>query len=189
MASVLAIEYDEDNIGEDKTLSLSQEVYSLQLVVEMRTGEVRNLREQLARATQQLEQAEMGKEKLRKATARMEDLEEQLRIKNNMAKQLSQEKSQLEINMTNTNKEVDRMSKNVEALQWRIRNHFDVPIDNLTPETCKQEYQEHQRSSLPTLYSDQQKSFTDWITKHLISIPLDENISDGSNDITTNQFN
>jgi len=32
-------------------------VYSLQLVVEMRTGEVRNMREQMARATQQLEQA------------------------------------------------------------------------------------------------------------------------------------
>ena len=35
----------------------------------------------MARATQQLEQAEMGKERLRKATARMEDLEEQLKIK------------------------------------------------------------------------------------------------------------
>merc|ERR1711892_481415 len=157
MASVLAVEYDDDNIGEDKKLSLSQEVYSLQLVVDMRTGEVRNLREHLSRATQQLEQAEVEKERLRKATARMEDLEEQLRIKNHMAKQLSQERSQLEINMTNTKKEVDRMSKNVEALQWRIRNHFDVPLDNLTTETCKQEYQKHQRTSLPTLYSDQQK--------------------------------
>merc|ERR1711892_1109567 len=181
MASVLAIEYDEDNIGEDKKLSLSQEVYSLQLVVDMRTGEVRNLREHLARAIQQLEQAEMGKERLRKATARMEDLEEQLRIKNHMAKQLSQEKSQLEINMTNTKKEVDRMSKNVEALQWRIRNHFDVPLDNLTTETCKQEYQEHQRTSLPTLYSDQQKNCTDWITKHLISIQVPENQSMSTN--------
>ena len=72
-------------------------------------------------------------------------------------RQLSVEKCQLEINMTNNNKEVDRMSKNVEALQWRIRNHFDVPVENLTPETCKQEYQEHQRTSLPTLYMDQQR--------------------------------
>ena len=47
----------------------------------MRTGEVRNLREQLARATQQLEQEDIVKEKLRNATTRMEDLEEQLRIK------------------------------------------------------------------------------------------------------------
>ena len=81
MAKILAMEYEEDNMSEDKKRSLSQEVYSLQLVVEMRTGEVRNLREQLARATQQLEQVEMGRAKLRKATARMEDLEEQLKIK------------------------------------------------------------------------------------------------------------
>merc|ERR1712106_1139103 len=57
MAKILAMEYEEDNMSEDKKISLSQEVYSLQLVVEMRTGEVRNLRDQLARATQQLEHA------------------------------------------------------------------------------------------------------------------------------------
>ena len=86
MAKILAMEYEEDNMSEDKKRSLSQEVYSLQLVVEMRTGEVRNLREELARATQQLEQAECTKGKLRKTTARMEDLEEQLKIKYNMEK-------------------------------------------------------------------------------------------------------
>merc|ERR1719483_1036450 len=81
MVKILAMEYEEDNLNEDQKRSLSQEVYSLQLVVEMRTGEVRNLREQLARASHQLEQGELGKERLRKAIARMEDLEEQLRIK------------------------------------------------------------------------------------------------------------
>ena len=84
MVKILALEYEEedDNISEDKKRSLSQEVYSLQLVVEMRTGEVRNMREQMAKATQQLEQAEIDKQRLKKVTARMEDLEEQLRIKN-----------------------------------------------------------------------------------------------------------
>merc|ERR1712106_399095 len=100
MASVLAMKYDEDTMSDDKKMSLSQEVYSLQLVVEMRTGEVRNLREQLARATQQLEQAEGGKERLRKATARMEDLEEQLKIKTDLERQLSLEKSQLKKSVT-----------------------------------------------------------------------------------------
>ena len=84
MVEILAMEYEEENLSEDKKKSLSQEVYSLQLVVEMRTGEVRNLRDQLTRATQQLEQSEIDKEKLRKATARMEDMEEQIKIKNNM---------------------------------------------------------------------------------------------------------
>ena len=39
MVKVLAMEYEEDNLSGDKKRSLSQEVYSLQLVVEMRTGE------------------------------------------------------------------------------------------------------------------------------------------------------
>jgi hypothetical protein len=81
MVKILAKEYEKEDLSENKKISLSQEVYSLQLVVEMRTGEVRNLRDQLARTTQQQEQAEIDKGKLRKATARMEDLEEQLKIK------------------------------------------------------------------------------------------------------------
>ena len=69
-----------------KRRSLSQEVYSLQLVVEMRTGEVRNLRDQLARATEQLDQAEIVKENLENAITKMEDLEEQVKMKNNLEK-------------------------------------------------------------------------------------------------------
>ena len=86
MVKILAMDYEREPCGEDKRRGLSQEVYSLQLVVEMRTGEVRNLRDQLARATQQLEQAEIDNEKLKKATARMEDLEEQVKMKNSLEK-------------------------------------------------------------------------------------------------------
>ena len=42
MVNILAMEYEEENLSEDQKRSLSQEVYSLQLVVEMRTGEVNN---------------------------------------------------------------------------------------------------------------------------------------------------
>ena len=84
MVKILAMEYKGEPWGEDKRRSLSQEVYSLQLVVEMRTGDVRNLREQLARATQKLEQEEIVKEKLRKATARIEDMKEQLKIRTDL---------------------------------------------------------------------------------------------------------
>ena len=66
MAKMLAIEYEDDNFSKEKRRSLSQEVSSLQLVVDMRTGELRNLREQLERATQEKEQAEIVTEKLRK---------------------------------------------------------------------------------------------------------------------------
>ena len=81
MVNLLAMEYDKDPIRQKKKRRLTQEVYSLQLVVEMRTGEVRNLREQLAKTSQQLEEAQMEKDKLQNVSAKVEDLEEQLRRK------------------------------------------------------------------------------------------------------------
>merc|ERR1719220_2378807 len=56
MVAILAMETEEENLSEERKLSLGQEVYSLQLVVEMRSTEVRSLRQQLALATQQLEE-------------------------------------------------------------------------------------------------------------------------------------
>ena len=50
-------------------------------MVEMRSREVIHWRDPLARATQQLEQSESDKMKLKKEVSRMEDLEEQLKIK------------------------------------------------------------------------------------------------------------
>jgi len=161
MAKMLAMEYEEDNLGKEKRRSLSQDVYSLQLVVEMRTGEVKNLREQLARASQQLEQAETGKERLKRATSKIEDLEEQIKIKSKNERHLSVEKSYMEMNVSNTNKEVVRMKQNVESMQWRIRNKFDLPVQNLTPLTSVQQNQNELRTSLPTFVSDTEKLLTE----------------------------
>jgi len=140
MVKILAMEYEEEDLNEDKKISLSQEVYSLQLVVEMRTGEVKNLREQLARATQDLEQEELVQDKLRKALSRIEDLEEQLRIKAKLEKQLSVEKTELEMTVTNSNKAVERMSQNVEELQWRIKNNFELPVEIVTTEKIQDQH-------------------------------------------------
>ena len=81
MVSLLALEYEEENLSEEKKRSLSAEVYSLQLVVDMRTGEVRNLRDQLATLTHHLEIMQDVQTKLDKANNRIEDLEEQLKLK------------------------------------------------------------------------------------------------------------
>jgi len=143
MVKILALEYEEDdNISEEKKRSLSQEVYSLQLVVEMRTGEVRNMREQMAKATQQLEQADIDKQRLKKVTARMEDLEEQLRIKNQFERQLSLEKKELELSVTSSKKAAQRMSQNVEELQWRIKNNFDLPVEHYHNHTIVEQEQQ-----------------------------------------------
>ena len=48
--------------------------------------------------------------------------------KSAIEKQLSEEKSQLEQSVDSSNKAVERMSQNVEDLQWRIRNNFDLPV-------------------------------------------------------------
>ena len=81
MVSILAAEYEEENLSEEKKRSLSAEVYSLQLVVEMRTAEVRGLREKLATSQQQLEDAAVTRNSLQKAEAKIEDLKEQLKKK------------------------------------------------------------------------------------------------------------
>jgi len=128
MVAILAMEAEEENLSEERKLSLGQEVYSLQLVVEMRSSEVRSLRQQLALSTQQLEEMEATKVLLGKATARMDDLQAQLAEKARVGRQLSIEKTQLEMTVTSSNKAVERMSQNVEELQWRIRNNFDLPI-------------------------------------------------------------
>ena len=81
MIQILAEEYEEENLSEEKKRSLSAEVYSLQLVVEMRTGEVRSLREKLGIVTHQMESQAVTQSQLDKALARIEDLEEQLKQK------------------------------------------------------------------------------------------------------------
>ena len=81
MVTRLAEEYEEENMSEERKRSLSAEVYSLQLVVEMRSGEVRSLRDKMAEMTHQLERAANTQSQLDKAQARVEDLQEQLRQK------------------------------------------------------------------------------------------------------------
>merc|ERR1719450_283771 len=129
MVAILAEEYEEENLSEEKKRSLSAEVYSLELVVEMRTGEVKTLRSKLGNMTHQLETAANTQAKLDKAQARVEDLEEQLKQKVELEQRMSAEKYQLESSMTQSTKQMERMSMNVEELQWRIRNNFELPVD------------------------------------------------------------
>ena len=81
MVKILSMEYEEDNLSEEKKGILSQEAHSLQLVVEMRTKEVKSLREQLSKVTEGLEHADIVKEKLKEETEKMEGLEQQIKIK------------------------------------------------------------------------------------------------------------
>ena len=126
MVAILTMEA-EDEMGEEKKRSLQQEVESLQLVVEMRTAEVKRLRDQQAKMERQLEEFEVTREQLRTMKARVEDLQEQLVTKQRLERQLSLEKSQLEIEMEAEAKAAARMSLEVEQLQWRIRHNLELP--------------------------------------------------------------
>ena len=51
-------------------------------------------------------------------------------------RQLSLEKKELELSVTKSQKAAQRMSQNVEELQWRIRNNFELPVEH-----CEEHYQ------------------------------------------------
>jgi hypothetical protein len=117
LVTKLALEYEQEGSDTDKRRSLSQEVFCLQIIVGMKTDEMRNLREQVAITEQKLEQSENSEKKLSTVLARIEDLEEQVVIKERAQKQLLFEKSQLEISVLDASKAVTRLSQNVEELQ------------------------------------------------------------------------
>ena len=48
---------------------------------------------------------------------------------------LSSEKCQLETTVFNSSRAVERMSQNVEELQWRIRNNYELPVEICSPST------------------------------------------------------
>merc|ERR1712038_67267 len=129
--SILAEEDDPEKADEllspGKRQSLTREVESLQLVVEMRTAELHKLREERTRHLQQLEELEKTKAMLEKANARVEDLTVQLAAKTEVERQLSWEKSQLENFFQTESKNKTRISMQVEELQWRIKHNKELP--------------------------------------------------------------
>lgn len=129
--SILSSEDDPEKANEmlspSKRQSLTREVESLQLVVEMRTAELHRLREERTRHLQQLEELENTKALLEKANARVEDLTVQLATKTELERQLSWEKSQLENFFQTETKNKTRISMQVEELQWRIKHNKELP--------------------------------------------------------------
>ena len=54
-------------------------------------------------------------------------------------RKLSIEKSELEDNMNKRNIEALRMSQNVEELQWRIKNNYELPIQMFPAKSYSEE--------------------------------------------------
>jgi len=115
---------DFDVHGKDKRRSLSQEVFVLQIIVEMKTGEMRNLREQVAETQQKMEQMEVNRKKLNVALARIEDLEEQNVYKEKLTKRLSAENDKLQEDIKNSSSAAKMMNETVDVLKKRIRENL-----------------------------------------------------------------
>ena len=81
MVKILAMEYEEEHLSEERRHMLNQEVYSLQLVVEMRTKEVKGLRNQLSVVMRELEESKAAQTELRMETEKLEELEVEIRSK------------------------------------------------------------------------------------------------------------
>ena len=60
--------------------------------------------------------------------ARLDDLQAQVTAKDRAERRLEQEKCQLEQSVSSSSKAVERMSQNVEELQWRISNNYHLPL-------------------------------------------------------------
>lgn len=117
-----------------------------------------------------------AQQNLCKANARIEDLKEQLRLKEHRERQLFMEKTEMERTVTNSNKAALRMSQNVEELQWRIKNNFDTSVKVLV---------ENQASSTP---SSRKKSFFQVSEEMIEATSVTNNIEENHNLINIDAY-
>ena len=134
----------------------------------MRGQEIRRLKDERSCHLTQLEQLEQTREQLRKARAKVEDLQAQLENKTKMeryitkvlrgetsavlknifsSRQLSLEKSNLESSYEEETKQKSRMSMQVEELQWRIKNKLELPPTQVFEQQQQQQQQRLSSSS------------------------------------------
>jgi regulator of replication initiation timing len=97
------------------------EVDSLKSVLDMRTDEIRNLRQENARLEDRVEESEKAAAELKKVSALVEDLKAQIASKNNLERKLSAENRKLSSVAEREATEKKRLSLENEELQWRIR--------------------------------------------------------------------
>eukprot|EP00095_Tigriopus_kingsejongensis_P002636 maker-scaffold441_size170131-snap-gene-0.31 protein:Tk02636 transcript:maker-scaffold441_size170131-snap-gene-0.31-mRNA-1 annotation:"microtubule-associated tumor suppressor candidate 2 homolog isoform x2" len=127
IAILSAEDESDDHLSLERKQTLTREVESLQLVVEMRTQEVHRLREEQAKQQAKLEELDFTKDSLARMRAKVEDLQAQLVNKSANERQLSLDKSNLENDFQLESKNKDIISRQMEELQFRIQHKMEVP--------------------------------------------------------------
>lgn len=100
---------------------------NFQLLVDLRTQEIHRLRDERASHILQLEEFDQIKLQLQKTQAQVEDIKVQLDNKSEIIRDLNMTKSQLEDSLSGECRERARIARQLEELQWRIRNKGAIP--------------------------------------------------------------
>ncbi len=111
--------------AQKKLDKVNAEVDSLKAVLELKTDEVRQLRNENVRLAEKLEEFDLTTLALRKASQQVEDLKAQIDAKTCAERKLSAENRQLCTTVEREASEKKRLSMENEELQWRIRQSTD----------------------------------------------------------------
>jgi len=106
--------------AQNKMTNLQQEIDSLKTVVEMRTSEVHELRAEKVRLEEKLEQFDQQQISIKKFTAQVEDLKEQLTAKCDIEQRIMEENRHLHQLVQRESFEKKRLSMENEQLSWKM---------------------------------------------------------------------
>jgi len=148
--------------AQNKMTNLQQEIDSLKTVVEMRTSEVHELRAEKVKLEEKLEQFDQQQQSIKKFTAQVEDLKEQLTAKCDIEQKIMEENRHLHQLVQKENFEKKRLSMENEQLSWKMNQGKEYNMLNTSEDpsylTCldgplSMSYCEGTTCSLPVMGS------------------------------------
>ena len=107
--------------AQEKIDKISAEAESLKVVLDLKSEELRSLRNENVRLEEKVEEFDRVSAELKKALALVEDLKEQIASKNNLERKLSAENRKLSSAVEKECIEKKRLSMEKEELLWKMR--------------------------------------------------------------------
>jgi len=121
--------------AQNKMTNLQQEIDSLKTVVEMRTSEVHELRAEKVKLEEKLEQFDQQQISIKKFTAQVEDLKEQLTAKCDIEQKIMEENRHLHQLVQKENFEKKRLSMENEQLSWKMNQGKEYNMLNTSEDS------------------------------------------------------
>jgi len=121
--------------AQNKMTNLQQEIDSLKTVVEMRTSEVHELRTEKVKLEEKLEIFDQQQISIKKFTAQVEDLKEQLTAKCDIEQKIMEENRHLHQLVQKENFEKKRLSMENEQLSWKMNQGKEYSMLNTSEDS------------------------------------------------------